>query len=240
MSGAAKGLLHTSFWSGLRSAPADRLSPRPRRVVGTPSAATTSLMIYSRSTWAECGAAVAVTRGEGSAPGALELDIAPLAVPPHELARQDGAPVTKSRNEAAELMPGIGERSALHPRAGGCRQGSQRLRRGPARRDQVRRFRLPGIQPHQLRRGHGRWIEVRVQALRKAQGADRRGRDGRDACRGRPGRSGRCRAAQSGRRQGRGHRATARADRADMALTGERARADALRDRAEVRDDNLG
>jgi hypothetical protein len=82
------------------------------RVVGTPSAAMASLTMYSRSTGPERGAAVAAA-GEGRRPGALELDVAPDAVPPHHLAEQDGAPVAELGHEVAELVPGVGERDRL-------------------------------------------------------------------------------------------------------------------------------
>ena len=41
---------------------------------------------------------------------ALQLDIAPLAVSVHDLAKQDCAAVPEPRNEIAELIPRIGHR----------------------------------------------------------------------------------------------------------------------------------
>ena len=57
----------------------------------------------------ERGAPVRAPR-EGRSPGTLELDIAPQAVPAHDLAEQDRAPVAELRDKVAELVTGIGER----------------------------------------------------------------------------------------------------------------------------------
>jgi hypothetical protein len=51
--------------------------------------------------------------GERRSARALQLDIAPLAVAVHDLAKEDCAAVTKLGNEIAELMPGIGHRDRL-------------------------------------------------------------------------------------------------------------------------------
>jgi hypothetical protein len=54
----------------------------------------------------ERGTPVAVAR-EGRPPGALELDVAPRAVLPLDLAEQDRTSVTELRYEVAELVPSI-------------------------------------------------------------------------------------------------------------------------------------
>ena len=51
--------------------------------------------------------------GERCSARALQLDIAPLAVAVHDLAKEDCAAVTKLRNEIAKLMPGIGHSDRL-------------------------------------------------------------------------------------------------------------------------------
>src|SRR3984957_20862603 len=63
----------------------------------------------------QCGAAIAPP-GERRSARALQLDIAPLAVAVHDLAKEDCAAVAELRNEIAELMPGIGHRDRLHAR----------------------------------------------------------------------------------------------------------------------------
>src|ERR1700719_1626005 len=60
----------------------------------------------------QCGAAIAPP-GERRSARALQLDIAPLAVAVHDLAKEDCAAVAKLGNEIAELMPGIGHRDRL-------------------------------------------------------------------------------------------------------------------------------
>ena len=44
------------------------------------------------------------------------MDIAPLAVAVHDLAKEDYAAVAELRNEISELMPGIGHRDRLRAR----------------------------------------------------------------------------------------------------------------------------
>jgi hypothetical protein len=51
--------------------------------------------------------------GERRSARALQLDIAPLAVAVHDLAKKDRAAAAKLRNKIAELMPGIGHRDWL-------------------------------------------------------------------------------------------------------------------------------
>ena len=63
----------------------------------------------------QCGAAIAPP-GERRSARALQLDIAPLAVAVHDLAKEDCAAIAKLRNEIAELMPGIGHRDRLGTR----------------------------------------------------------------------------------------------------------------------------
>ena len=134
---------------------------------------------------AERGAAVAVAR-EGRPPGALELDVAPRAVPPHHLAEQDGAPVAELRHEVAELVPGIGERDrrrALgHAVAG---QDLDALGAGQFLGIEPEALGQPGIHPHQPRRGHGRRIEACVKARRQARVAVVEGKADRHAIRSR-------------------------------------------------------
>ena len=48
--------------------------------------------------------------GERRAPGALEVEVAERAVGVHELAEQERAPVAETRDEPAELVPGVGLR----------------------------------------------------------------------------------------------------------------------------------
>ena len=118
---------------------------------------------------AQRGTAVA-TAGEGRPPGALELDVAPRAVSPHHLAEQDGAPVAELRHELAELMPGIGEGDRLrtfgHAIAG---QDLHTLRADQTVGIEPQALGQLGIHPHEPRRRHGRRVEPRVEALRKAR-----------------------------------------------------------------------
>ena len=60
----------------------------------------------------EGGAAVTAAR-EGRPAGALELDVAALAVRADHLAEENGAPVPELPHEAAELVAGVGERDGL-------------------------------------------------------------------------------------------------------------------------------
>jgi hypothetical protein len=57
---------------------------------------------------AECSAAVAIA-GEGRPSGTLELDVAPRAGRPDDLAKQDGTAIAELWHEMAELVPCIGE-----------------------------------------------------------------------------------------------------------------------------------
>jgi hypothetical protein len=108
----------------------------------------------------ERSAAVSAAR-EGRSPGALKLDIAPQAVPPHNFAEQDRPPVTELRYEVAELVPSIGEGDRR--RAFGHTVPGQDLDALGARqllRIQRKAHGETGIQPHKTWRGHGRWIET--------------------------------------------------------------------------------
>ena len=51
--------------------------------------------------------------GERRSARALQLDIAPLAIAVHDLAKEDCTAVAKLRNEIAELVRGISHRDRL-------------------------------------------------------------------------------------------------------------------------------
>ncbi len=76
-------------------------------MVGIPSAAIASLMMYSRKYRTERRAAVAssVRTASGSAP--FRWTVAPVAVNVDDFTNENGAAVTKLRNEVAELVDGI-------------------------------------------------------------------------------------------------------------------------------------
>src|ERR1700729_524169 len=65
--------------------------------------------------WPQCSAAIPAS-GERRLARALQLDIAPLAVAVHDLAKEDCAAVAKLRNEITKLMPGISHRDRLGAR----------------------------------------------------------------------------------------------------------------------------
>jgi hypothetical protein len=75
--------------------------------------------------------------GERRLARALQLDIAPLAVAVHDLAKEDCAAVAKPGNEIAELMPGIGHRD---------RFGARRNDVAAKYRRQLVRFESSGIE----------------------------------------------------------------------------------------------
>ena len=139
------------------------------RVVGMPSAAIASLTRYSRST-GPSAARPSPPRENGVRSGALELDVAPLSVLADDLAQQDGATVAELRDEAAELVAGVGERERL--RAGrdlvadqqrGAGTGGELLRAGAEQLCQ----RL--VDPHDARVADLRGRDASVEAVRQTR-----------------------------------------------------------------------
>ena len=100
------------------------------RVVGMPSAAIASLMMYSRRTGPSAARPSPIARERRGA-GALELDVAAHAVGIDDLAEKNGPAVAELRHEMAELVAGIGHGEGLaelgHPVA---RKDRHALRRG--------------------------------------------------------------------------------------------------------------
>ena len=129
---------------------------------------------------AQRGTAVAAAR-ERCRARALELDVAAHARDVDDLAQQYGTAVAQLGHEVAELVAGIGQRDRLrtfgHAIAG---QDLDALGRGQEIRVEAQLQRQRAVDPDQLRRGHRRRREPRIEAVGKA-GVAVVGKDGRHA-----------------------------------------------------------
>ena len=128
--------------AGSRAAPADRSRPRPATGwSGMPSACIASLMTYSRSI-GPTAARPSPPRANGVRPEPLRCRSRTAPVGVDELAEQQRAPVAEPRDEAAELVAGVGlrhRRGAVRDEVAGQEPHARRgcaasRRRGRARR----------------------------------------------------------------------------------------------------------
>ena len=138
------------------------------RVVGMPSAAIASLMMYSRSTGPRA-ARPSPRRENGVGPEPLSWMSRRTPSRAHDLAQQDGAAVAELRHEVAELVAGIGKRNRLGAeRDAVARQDRHALRRGQRCGIEAELGGECGVELDQARRGDRRRRKPHVEALRQA------------------------------------------------------------------------
>ena len=117
---------------------------------------------------AQGGAAIAAA-GEGSAAGALELDVESRAVRRHDFPQQDRAPIAQLGHEMAELVARVGERDrrrALRHAVAG--QDRHTFRAGEGRGVEPQPLRQRRVHADQSGLSHRRRVEAGVEVLRQA------------------------------------------------------------------------